>query len=381
MDEPTVAGQGRERAAEIWPFPLIDVAGSPTEMGRGYGREAGERIHRSVAIYQHAYLQQGVSWDRARQVARAFAAQIDAYFPDFLAEIKAIAQGAELPYEDIVAINARTELLYGCDAAVPHAVDSDPDGCTGLVAMPEATASGHTLHAQNWDWRDECADSAVVLRRSPDSGPRTLIFVEAGMLARCGLNSAGVALTGNFLQTDRDYGRQGIPVPLVRRRILMSNSLAEAISIVLSAPRAFANNLMISHDGGECIDLEATPGEVFWIEPAGGLLVHANHFKSAGALAKVKDVGLGTNSDSLYRDRRLREFLEQRAGLITIETLKEGLSDRYGAPRAVCRSPVEGPGGKVSSTVATIIMDTVERKMWVAKRPYGPHSYQEYSLE
>lgn len=362
-------------------FPYIDVGGSPEQMGLEYGRQASEYIHRSIRVYQHAYQQKGVTWERAREIARGFAGEIEAYSPAFLTEIRAIARGADLPVEDIIAINARTELLYGQHAAAPNAPEDDPDGCTGAIAMPEATADGHVLHGQNWDWRDECGDSAVVLSMTPADGPRMLMFVEAGILARCGMNSEGIGLTGNFLQSDHDYGRNGVPVPLVRRRILMSCSLAQAIKVVFNSPRAFANNLMISHAGGECIDLEATPMEVFWLHAERGVLAHANHFCSPGALAKLRDVGLRTNADSLYRDRRVRALLEERAGRLTVDDFREAFADRYGSPRAVCRSPVTGPGGRSSSTVATIIMDTTDKKMWVAKRPYGPHSYKEYSLD
>lgn len=362
-------------------FPLFDLAGSAEDIGLAYGRQAGDYVQRSIAIYRTAFLQKGVSWERARQVARDFAPQIERYHPAFFAEIRAIARGAEVPFEDIVAINARTELLYGQRPVVPKAPEADTDGCTGAIALPEATANGHTLHGQNWDWRDECADSSVVLRIRPAEGLPMLIFVEAGILARCGLNAAGVAITGNFLQTDHDYGLPGVPVPFIRRRVLMSQTLDEAIRVVFAAPRAFANNLMISQSDGEAVDLEATPDEVFWLQPEDGVLVHANHFISQGALAKVKDVGLTTNTDSLYRDRRVRQYLRQRAGNLTVDDFKAAFADRYGSPRAVCRSPVTGPGGKTSSTVATIVMDTTDRRMWIARRPYGPHHFTEYSLE
>lgn len=380
-DFPATANSPSASARTVGEFPAFDVAGSVEDIGFAYGRQAGEFVHRSVGIYRTAFLQKGVSWEQARRVARDFTPQIERYNPDFLTEIKAIARGAELPVEDIVAINARTELLYGQRPTVPKAPEADTDGCTGAIAMPEATADGHTIHGQNWDWRDECADSSVVLRIAPADGMRMLVFVEAGILARCGMNAAGVAITGNFLQTDHDYGLPGVPVPFIRRRILMSRTLGEAIRVVFAAPRAFANNLMISQSDGEGVNLEATPAEVFWAQPEEGVLVHANHFITPGALAKVKDVGLETNSDSLYRDRRVRSFLAARAGKLTTDDFKAAFADRYGSPRAVCRAPVTGPGGKTSSTVATVIMDTTERKMWIAKRPYGPHHYAEYALE
>jgi isopenicillin-N N-acyltransferase-like protein len=361
-------------------FPLFDVEGSPAEMGRAYGRLAGEYIHRSIAIYQNAYEKKGVSWETARSKSREYKPQIERYNPDFLVELEAIAEGAELQIEDLVAINARTELLYGQKPAAPHAAETDVDGCTAALAMPEATADGHFLHGQNWDWRDECADSSIVLRARPESGPEMLIFVEAGILARCGMNSAGIAITGNFLQTDNDYGLEGVPVPMIRRRILMSQSLGEAIRVVYDAPRSFSNNIMLSQRDGESVNLETTPREVFWAQPEQGLLVHANHFTSPAARAKVHDLGLETNADSLYRDRRVRMHLQQNLGKLNVDDFKRAFADRYGAPRAVCRSPVQGPGGKTSSTVATIVMDTTAGHMWIAKRPYENTGFKQYSL-
>lgn len=361
-------------------FPFYDLSGTPEEIGLQYGQKAAEQIRTSISIYKTAFEQKGVTWERAREIAASFAPQIEAYNPAYLTEITKIAEGAELPREEIIAINARTEILYGQLPQTAAGADDDPDGCTGAIAMPETTADGHMIHGQNWDWRDECADSAVVLRISPRGLPRMLVFVEAGILARCGMNSEGIALTGNFLQTERDYGLPGVPVPFIRRSILSATSLAEATRVVFDSARAFSNNLMLSQRDGEAVNLEATPQEIFWMTPQEGLLVHANHFISEAAKSKVKDIGLETNTDSIYRDRRVREYLAGQSGKVTLEHFKVAFADRYGAPRAVCRSPISGPGGKSSSTVATILMDTTAGKMWVAKRPYGPHRYTEYSI-
>jgi isopenicillin-N N-acyltransferase-like protein len=108
--------------------------------------------------------------------------------------------------------------------------------------------------------------------------------------------------------------------------------------------------------------------------------VHANHFVSPAARATIRDTGLRTSGDSLYRDIRVRRHLNRDRGRITLSILQAALQDRFGAPRAVCRSPVIGPGGNSSSTVATIIIDTTAQIMWVAPRPYGPHRFTEYRL-
>lgn len=367
-------------------FPLIELAGTPEEIGHSYGRQARDRIHRSIEIYRSAFEGVGVEWDLARRLARSFLPRIDAYDAALTAELRAVALGADVPPEDIIALNARTELLYGARAhgrSLPAAaaVDAEPDGCTGAIVQGELTADGHTLHAQNWDWRDECGDVGVVLAIAPKDGPRMLSFVEAGMAGRAGVNEHGISITGNFLGCQLDGGQDGVPIPFIRRRVLQSASLATAIQAVTKVPRAFSNNIMISHAGGEAIDLETTPGECFWMLPEAGLLVHANHFVSPVGRTKVTDTHLPQNPDTIHRDVRVRRFLQQHAGNITRATLADAFQDRYGSPRAVCRSPCEGMGGRISSTVATIIMDTTERRMWIAPRPYGPHEFTEYGLD
>jgi len=359
-------------------FPLIDIAGDAATRGRMYGERARDRILRTIEIYRTALAADGVDWDVARSMAKDFRPSIEAIYPDAVIEMDGIAEGAGVDPLDIVAINARTELLYGRpDEAAPL----EKDGCTAALAMPEATAEGRLLHGQNWDWRDECCDTAIMLRITPDKGPRILTFVEAGLLGRCGMNDAGIALTGNYIRCEHDYPRRGTPAPMIRRAILMKDNLADAMNVVFNAKLSFSNNMMISAAEGEAFDLEATPVEVFWIAPENDLLVHANHFISPAAQAKLRDVSLLENTDSLYRDQRVRRHLTRHHGAITPQTMIEAFQDRFAAPQAVCRTPVHGPGGDSSSTVATIIMDAGAGKMWAAPRPYGPHHFTEYSFD
>jgi isopenicillin-N N-acyltransferase-like protein len=207
--------------------------------------------------------------------------------------------------------------------------------------------------------------------------------VEAGSLARCGFNSAGVAITANFLKSENDAGREGVPVPLVRRAVLEATTLYHAMERVLRAPRSHSINVMLSHESGEAINFETTPREVFWVKAVDGLLVHSNHFVSPGALAKLVDVGLAVTPDSLYRDTRVRARLEHNRGRISGADFKEAFGDSFGSPYSVCRRPSEGgPGGGQVSTVASIIMDVTARKAWIAPTPYKEGSrYWEYDLE
>jgi isopenicillin-N N-acyltransferase-like protein len=199
-------------------------------------------------------------------------------------------------------------------------------------------------------------------------------------MARAGLNEHGIAVTGNFLKAAGDGASAGVPLPLIRRAILKSPLYAQALGVVFRSTRTISNNMIISHGEGEAVSLETCPQQVFWQQPESGLLVHANHFKTPGALARVVDRSLETTPDSLYRDRRVTEALAAKAGHISVEDVIEALSDRFGSPRAVCRSPSAGPGGATSATVASIVMDPAARTMRIAPAPFLPHVYTDYSL-
>ena len=94
------------------PFPLIDVEGPARERGRQYGKQARERIETSLRIYNTAFDKVGVSWSDACDIARAFMPKIEEYRAEYLEEIVGIAEGAGCAVEAIVALNARTEMLY-----------------------------------------------------------------------------------------------------------------------------------------------------------------------------------------------------------------------------------------------------------------------------
>jgi len=363
---------------DIVPFPLIDTFGSAFERGIQYGRQAAQRIERTLAIYRPAFEKVGVSRKQARSRARTILERIGAYDREMVIELNGMAEGCGRPVEDLVAINARTELLYGEPQSAGEALPED--GCTSVAAMPVATRHGQVLHGQNWDWRDDCYEAVVVLRATMPDGMRILTMAEAGMLARCGLNSAGIALTGNFLKCELDTGQGGVPIPCVRRRVLLARHLRDGIAEILNAPRSFSNNMVVSHRDGEVIDLETTPGPVFWMHAERGVLVHANHFMTSGAAARVQDLGLQVTPDSLYRERRVREYLENRHGALIAEDFRAALADRFGRPFAVCRDATLGFGGDRVSTVATVIMDVAQGRMWIAPVPYRSEQYFEYNL-
>jgi isopenicillin-N N-acyltransferase-like protein len=364
------------------PAPLIEVSGSPRERGRQYGEQAAARIRRGVG---HYLAQMGAETVEERGIgghARAFVPAIDRFDPTYTEEMRGIAEGAGLPFEAVVLLNCRTEILQLAKRAAEAGDEASPDrGCTGLVCLPSITADGRVIHAQNWDWKAECAETSVVLRIRRDDGPDILTFTEAGGLARSGFNSRGIAITANYLECERDYRRTGVPLALIRRKVLQSAHLAHAMAAVYATPKSASNNMIVSHPAGVAIDFECAPDESFQVHPEDGLLVHANHWISPVALAKLRDTGIASTPDSLYRDIRVRELVAPHRGRVTMETVKAALFDDFETPFAVCRPPRPSLSGNLTATVAMIVLVPETGRMEVAMLPALDRRFTPYTLE
>ena len=363
-------------------FPFVSVSGAPYERGRQYGAALRDRVKASAALYGKTLDELGYDARRKTALIKAFALEIGVFGEHYLEEMRGVADGAGIPFEDIVMINARTEVIAQArrEAANADPEDDPDDGCTGAVILPERSATGAMIHGQNWDWRAECAETAIVLRVRRDDGPDFLTFVEAGGLARCGLNAAGVAITANYLESDRDYRQPGVPLSLIRRKVLEQEHFALAMRAVATTPKVCSNNMMLSTAEGFAIDFECAPDEAFPIYPADGLIVHANHWQSPVALAKLKETGIPSVPESYYRDWRVRKLLDRAGPKLAPDDLKAALFDTFGTPYSVCRPPRPGSAGNLSATVSMVIMEPSKGTMEVAPLPALNRVFTRYSL-
>jgi isopenicillin-N N-acyltransferase-like protein len=362
--------------------PLIELSGTAEARGRAYGQAAKARVHRSLAHYGAQLAKSGQDAAKVRALARAFVPRIEEFEPAYVAEMRGIAAGADAAFEDIVLVNCRTEVLQleRRDAEATAAVTRrDPDGCTGAIILPEASADGALIHGQNWDWKAECAETGVVLRIRREDGPDILTFVEAGGLARSGLNAAGIGLTANYLESDRDYRSQGVPLSLLRRKALEQEHVAMALHTFLATRKSASNNLMLSQ-AGFGIDIECAPDESFLLHAEGGIIVHANHFQSPVALTKLRDTGLAGTPCSVTRERRVRGALEAKRGSLTVDDLREAFFDDWQSPWSVCRPPRPALNGTISATVAMILMRPGEGWMEIAPLPALSRRFTRYAL-
>lgn len=362
------------------PYPLVSISGTPKERGAAYGQAVPERIKRCVNYYRTELEEIGLPAETQRNLIVEFGEQIEKFCPDHTIEMQAIADACGASLEDIVLINARTEIIAKARILVNDHIKDTCDGeCTGILVLPSRSQSGRLLQAQNWDWLTDAQDSTIVLRVLNDDGPSFLTLVEAGCLARNGINSAGIALNGNYLSCDLDYTQTGVPLTSLRRRALEQEHLALAMRLLAATPKACSNNVIISQNGWG-MDFECAPGESFPLMPENGILTHSNHFLSPIALSKVKEVGLKNSADTYYRAWRTRALLEECGEQISVDDIKRVLADDWGKPYSICRPPLSTLSGTNTCTLATMIMDTQHCALEIAAMPSEGQSFVRYEL-
>nr|WKF55932.1 hypothetical protein HUO10_000376 [Paraburkholderia busanensis] len=365
--------------SQIQQFPFVSVAGKPYERGVQYGRAVASRVRLSAARYGQTLRNLGYSEASQTALIRSLEQVIGDFQAAYLDEMRGIAEGADVPFEDIVMINARTEVLAKARAEMALQAD-DEDGCTGVLVLPSRSSNGQLIHAQNWDWKADCADTGIVLRVRNEDGPDYLTFVEAGGLARSGLNAMGVSITANYLECERDYMQMGVPLSLLRRRVLEEAVFANALRVIATTPKSCSNNIMLGMAEGFGIDFECAPNEAFPIYPGDDhLIVHANHWVSPVARTKLLDTGAENSPDSYYRDWRVRQLLNATP-MLDRDAVKAALFDSFATPFSVCRPPRPGTRHTMTATVAMIVMQPAAGEMDVAPMPALNRVFTRYSL-
>ena len=138
-------------------FPLIEVSGSAYEMGYQQGAQAAELVERCIRWIEKLA---GKPRDLLGRNALAFLPSIEALSPAYLEEVRGLADGANISFEEALLCQVRSE-----------AARIGEGGCTAFALTGSATADGQPLAGQNQDLEPEFADVAILLRVKPDWMP------------------------------------------------------------------------------------------------------------------------------------------------------------------------------------------------------------------
>lgn len=346
------------------PVKTIRMSGSDREAGLAYGRQAADEIRLSIERYSSIFADAGLgTWESLRDIALRFRDVIAEHAADSLAQLEGIAEGAGLELGDVLTLNVRSELMFGLPGS-----EYAEDGCTSLAVVPERAGVGHALLAQNWDWTEAAAESVVLLVREGEDKPGYISVVEAGLLAKTGMNTAGLGLCTNTLVSTTDTGDPaGLPYHVCLHQLLQMERVSDGLQFLYAVPRALSANYLLMHADGSAIDIETTgggPEGVGRLLPKDGVITHTNHFRT-GRLAPT-DRRVRESSNTVIRLDRIQRRVAAVGPKIDREDVFDCLRDHANYPLSVClHGDARKPEIRRFGTLATVFYDLDTADVWL----------------
>jgi isopenicillin-N N-acyltransferase-like protein len=349
---------------------IVEVSGNSYEMGLQYG-EACPEIRKMLDITYQVF----GGKDKTRMLAGKYIPMYlpfaEKYAPEVIDEMRGMAAGAKLDFQDIFFLNITYEIS-----------GSPVMGCTSFAAAGKATGNGEVITGQNFDFLTMWEEIIILLKMKPTHGPEILALAPAGSLGLIGLNSAGISLNLNLLRNkDSVTPNGGVPSHIILRKMLACENIGEAVGMVASAEMRSAKNYLLASDQGDIVDVEVIKNDLDIQYPERWLLTHANCFKTD----RFKSVDLAPVylPDSYIRSQRLYQLMDNQYGNVSVDVMKRLLQDHNNHPNSICRHPdprAPLPIGRMIKTLFSLISCPKERKVHIALGNPCENEYVEYHL-
>ncbi len=349
-------------------LPLIEVKGNPRERGQQQGKGARSQILRALARYRELIPKTTkLTWEEALRQARKFLPYGEGNFPDFVEEIRGIAEGANVPFHEVWTLNCYEGLTE---------VQQHTWGCTCLAVRDDHSSDGHVLLAHNEDWNSVDRDNVYLVRAKPDDGPAFIAMTYGPLLVNIGLNAEGIGVAINSVYaTD---GRVGVPRILFSRAVLSASTIGQAIRACVPKMRAGGYNYLLADSNGELYSVETSATTHDILNGGEGWLVHTNHYLSPRMRVLEQP---GTYANSHVRLNRARRLLEGQLGQVTVVGLQAILRDHVNHPNSICgHEDPHDPPHERGLTLVSLVMDLVEHVLWAAPGPPCENEYTAYRL-
>lgn len=339
-------------------LPIIELAGTPGELGRQHGQLLAAHIRRMRRGLLTYLVQAGLAvgtWPILALLlflSRRFWPFIP---PRYQKEMQGVAQGAQMPLPIILLINVLDDLANN----VPR--------CSALAAR--APGGEGFIAGRNLDYPlflDVLIDLQTLFVVEPRRGQPFASLAWPGYIGVCtGLNRAGVALS-QLSAMSRDTSLKGLPAALrFRQGLEVGGSVPGVAEAILAGKGTIGNNLLLASDSeARILELSARRGAVRL--PAAGLLTVTNHYQSAamtpwrGRFPKRPPFSVLSSyyfSEDYSRARNDRLQNLARGRTLRPEDLQTVLAD----------DGIANPG-----TVASVVFHPGQLTLWVARGPTPP---------
>ncbi|KEI70304.1 C45 family autoproteolytic acyltransferase/hydolase [Endozoicomonas elysicola] len=327
------------------------LKGSAKDRGHLHGELMREEIHTVLDYYRSRFLA-----DRAKLQSHVdlLMQQLIAFRPEYQVEMDAIAKASGVEPFWIYCINARSELM---SSPVPTECSS--------IAFPQQGLIG-----QNWDWAQALEGQLALVDIELESGHRLLTMTEPGMLAKIGMNSAGLGVCLNILPANQKL--TGLPVHFLLRALLECQTLQEAKAMIKIHGAGKASHVMVA-DKKTTIAVELAPDQPWFQSTEQTTYFHTNHYLQPGqALPTTTRTCTETRLKKLQENHQKNPELSLKA----IQLLLDNNEQPYPILRPYSYHELTGNGG----TLVTLMMDLGRRQMQLREGFNPMINFESYTL-
>lgn len=242
------------------------------------------------------------------------------FAPHIADEIEGIAEGSNLTLTDLVILNNYTDFR---DIQLPE------EGCSTVhIQTPTEILSGQT-----WDMH-RSAKNYMCLIHIPETETHSaqLVLTLVGCVGLMGVNAHNGLIGVNNINTNN--AKTGLIWPLLVRKVLEENSLADMRRTLLHAPVTSGHNYLISSpEGGE--HLEVTPSVYEKVSALSkgqvGGIFHTNHCMGF-EIEQLED----KSSMSSTTFNRYNLLSKKTYKVRDLEDFKNLLTDHDEFPKSIC---------------------------------------------
>ncbi|HZW03610.1 MAG TPA: C45 family peptidase [Anaerolineaceae bacterium] len=335
---------------------LINVYGSHRQIGQQIGEACHEQVAQSIENAHHllsdAYDELQLTWDGTVIQARKYGPFAEERYPKCIDELKGIAEGANVRYDDLMVVNAM-------EAVTTDALHLTK--CTSMAVSQERTANGRVLIAHNEDWLPDDEPNVFLIRGKPDNEPSFLAMTYGGLLPNIGFNSAGIAQCCDSVYPSDS--RIGIPRVIVSRAVLAARTPSEAMRHMLTPQRAAGYNHLLAHESGEIYSVEVSARQFAILYAENGYMVHTNHYLDP----RMQEVESEPDELISTRVRYFRALrLLQSQPKLTVNLLQLIQKDHINYPDSICNHDEDGEVLDRQKTITALVMDLTNRQMHIA---------------
>jgi len=323
-------------------LPCIEVSGTNYEIGYAVGKRFGENIFEGIRRRKKwfANLQALAKGEFARAFQGCIAAA-KKQFPQYIEEIQGWADGAGVPFEDLMILNMWAELT-----AMKR--DSGEGGCS-TISLNDGK---RIILAHNEDGSAAYKGLMFWLKaKSRGAGSfQTLCYPGFIPGNSPGFNDAGIIQTTNYIPSAE--WRVGVPRYILNRAIFDAETLAEAVKVATHPGRGYGNHHnLASTKERRILSVEVTPTK-YEAHEVQGVYFHTNHL----ILDSMKDLPQFPGRSSLTRYGVLAKETARwkDASKVRVADIVAALSSHEGKPNCVCRHVAGHTGG---ATLAAAVFE------------------------